>query len=314
MVQQPSPWGPHDQPRHEPAQLWTPPAQPPDPTDQVTGHQPTPRGWHPHPPPPPPPAWYPDPYGMAGARYWDGTRWTQHTTPQAAAVPAYRSLTIPARLLLVGLAVTAVLGVVAALSDWAAADLLSRRATDEGLVSEAEFNATGLRQGGVWLLQVLLWLLTGVAFIVWFHRAYRNLAGLGARSLRFTSGWAIGAWFVPVLNLVRPKQLMDDIWRATDPVLVGQPGVAWKQQPVSKMVLAWWAAYLGANLTEAVAANLGQLVPDATASEQLLYTTEAFMAADLLLVPAALLAYVLVRQVTRREEHAAAPVANSRAA
>ncbi|HLL86035.1 MAG TPA: DUF2510 domain-containing protein [Thermoleophilaceae bacterium] len=26
----------------------------------------------------PPPAWYPDPYGQARLRWWDGWRWTEH--------------------------------------------------------------------------------------------------------------------------------------------------------------------------------------------------------------------------------------------
>jgi hypothetical protein len=61
-----------------------------------------------------------------------------------------------------------------------------------------------------------------------FRRAYRNLPALGAESPRFSSGWAVGAWFVPFLNLVRPKQIMDDIWRASDPALPAHPGAAWK--------------------------------------------------------------------------------------
>jgi hypothetical protein len=48
-----------------------------------------PPGAAPAPPPPPPPeqvepatpaGWYPDPQGE-GQRYWDGTKWTEHTAP-----------------------------------------------------------------------------------------------------------------------------------------------------------------------------------------------------------------------------------------
>lgn len=34
-------------------------------------------------PPTPPAGWYPDPAGGSSQRYWDGQRWTEHTTPTA---------------------------------------------------------------------------------------------------------------------------------------------------------------------------------------------------------------------------------------
>jgi hypothetical protein len=37
---------------------------------------------------------------------------------------------------------------------------------------------------------------TGVFFLFWFHRAYRNLPSLGGER-RYGTGWAIGSWFVP---------------------------------------------------------------------------------------------------------------------
>ena len=38
-----------------------------------------------------------------------------------------------------------------------------------------------------------------VAFVAWLYRAYANLPGLGDPGPEFARGWAIGAWFVPVL-------------------------------------------------------------------------------------------------------------------
>ncbi len=49
---------------------------------------------------------------------------------------------------------------------------------------------------------------------VWTRRLYGNLRPLGFHELRFGEGWALGGWFVPVVNLVRPKQIVNDIWRA----------------------------------------------------------------------------------------------------
>ncbi len=54
---------------------------------------------------------------------------------------------------------------------------------------------------------------------------------------------------------------MNELWKASEPGLTGQPSAAWAQQRVSSLVHAWWATYLAANLVEAGAANLPQLFP-----------------------------------------------------
>ncbi len=47
---------------------------------------------------------------------------------------------------------------------------------------------------------------SAVFFLMWFHRVYRNLPALGAAGLKYTPGWAVGFWFIPFLNFVRPAQ------------------------------------------------------------------------------------------------------------
>lgn len=48
-------------------------------------------------------------------------------------------------------------------------------------------------------------------------------------------GWTIGGWLVPVLNLFRPKQIANDLWRAGD--VQGGPDV-------SALVTWWWLTFL----------------------------------------------------------------------
>jgi hypothetical protein len=46
---------------------------------------------------PPPAAWYADPGGSGGLRYWDGSRWTEHLTPsQGAPVASWAPAAAPA--------------------------------------------------------------------------------------------------------------------------------------------------------------------------------------------------------------------------
>jgi hypothetical protein len=84
--------------------------------------------------------------------------------------------------------------------------------------------------------------LSYVAVALWCGRLYRNLFALDVGGLRFTPRWGVGAWFVPFLNLVRPKQIVNDLWRASDPSF--RPSCAWRGAPVAGMVHVWWALLL----------------------------------------------------------------------
>lgn len=55
-------------------------------------------------------------------------------------------------------------------------------------------------------------LVGGAAFVWWFHRAYSNLAAAsGGTATRFRPIWAVVGWVVPLLNIVRPPQIMSDL-------------------------------------------------------------------------------------------------------
>lgn len=103
----------------------------------------------------------------------------------------------------------ALLVVIAAVSIWAAVEAgaayldLARY----GPVSEDSEQVTPL-VGALHLLA----LPAGLLFIVWFHRAYRNLARYGYR-LRHRPTIAIWSWLIPVGNLFAPKQIANEIWR-----------------------------------------------------------------------------------------------------
>jgi hypothetical protein len=74
-----------------------------------------------------------------------------------------------------------------------------------------------------------------VVFVVWFYRARVNAEGRGWPQ-RWSPGWAIGAWAVPVVNFWFPFLIMVDIWRA------GLP----EQERASRAALpgTWWACLL----------------------------------------------------------------------
>lgn len=171
---------------------------------------------------------------------------------------------------------------------------------DRGVdVSRETVDASDLRAGLAALAQLVLFIATVVAFLAWFFRAYRNLARIGAAGLRYRPGWSIGAWFVPILNLFRPKQIANDVWRASDPELPGNQGLAWRNRPVSALLHWWWALWLISSVA-GNASNRAYLAAGTIDEQQ--SATQAAIAADALYVITAILAILVVRAVTGRQE------------
>ena len=82
---------------------------------------------------------------------------------------------------------------------------------------------------------------TIVAFCLWFYRAYKNLPFLMARNLSYSAGWAVGFFFVPILNLFRPYQIAQEIWQASDPNV---SLVSWRAAAKSSIIRFWWAFWI----------------------------------------------------------------------
>jgi hypothetical protein len=102
--------------------------------------------------------------------------------------------------------------------------------------------------------------ISGVCFIIWFRAAYSTLEDAGVH-LRFSRGWSIGSWFVPFLNLVRPKQIANDIWRgsqAVDNAFSGGSPSDLQTQSVSGMVHWWWGLYLAGSAIFGVGIGLAE--------------------------------------------------------
>lgn len=88
----------------------------------------------------------------------------------------------------------------------------------------------------------LLVLVSAGIFIGWFFQAYKNLRRLGVQNLTYGNGWAIGSWFVPILGMIRPKQIANEIWRGSGRGADVSGG--WKQAPVPSLLHWWWGLFL----------------------------------------------------------------------
>ena len=230
-----------------------------------------------------------------------------HAGP-AAALEGYLPLRRPARRARAALGVSILLALAsgaANLGDTRAARLLA----GDGASAGDLYLWVGVVQAGWFLVTAGLWL-------AWFRRAYLNLPALGARRLRFRPWWAVGAWLVPVFSLFRPKQVLNDVWRASDPDLPPDQADTWRRRPVAELLGWWWLAFLASVLVRSITTEAVHAAADLMLLGLLPERFERFqpsagmqILADLLTVLCALLALRVVRRATARQHERATRLA-----
>jgi hypothetical protein len=148
------------------------------------------------------------------------------------------------------------------------------------------------------LFQVFAYVLTVVFFCIWVHGANRNARALGAEGMKVTPGWSVGYFFIPILNLFRPFAAVKEIWQASDPDAPSDV-FAWRAVTPTPLLYGWWGTWL---VTSFVGNAAGRLSLGAdSAAEELLASQVTFLS-DLVDIPAAILASLVVRDVYLRQQ------------
>lgn len=164
-------------------------------------------------------------------------------------------------------------------------------------------------QGRIEFLHDVVFVVALLLFLSWFYRAYSNLPHLGVRRLRFATPWAIVAWFVPVMNFFRPKQLANDIWRASDPEGPPSQPEPWRRKAIPVYHHVWWVTFVASRIidwgpVEGFVASTAAEFLDVAQSEAAQFQISAVIAGleKVLGVTAAVLAVSVVRATTARQE------------
>jgi hypothetical protein len=176
-----------------------------------------------------------------------------------------------------------------------------------GAVTIASFEAAENRHALVTTIQLAVYLIAGVAFLRWFHRAYANLPAVGVERLRHGTGWAIGAWFVPIASLFWPKRIADEIWRGSDP----DAADAGDKAKVTSLYGAWWRTFVVAGVLVVIGSNVWS---SADTASQLELAAIVQLVGNLLGVASGVLAYLVVDRTSERQQARATKLALWRAA
>ncbi len=184
------------------------------------------------------------------------------------------------------------------LSSWSQHDLVDQMANGKE-PNKADIEANDDRQNLISVCDLLLFVPTAIVFLMWTHRASRNLPALGGRDLQFTPGWAVGWFFVPFLNLVRPYQVMAEISRESDPHrATGGFGVA---KRTAAIVGVWWSIFIARGIIWRVAQVLDDHGAQQTLDQLLILCKLVVVAFGVELV-AALVAIFLVHGIDKNQQ------------
>jgi hypothetical protein len=157
------------------------------------------------------------------------------------------SLELRTRLLVIFLVISIVVALASVASDLMQQSLLDDLAGGMDVsMDDAERN--DFRQMVVGMGALVVLLVTGVTYCLWIYRAYENLRVIGAPR-KYSTAWAVGCHFVPLVNFFRPYTIMKEIWNGSDPV-AADPDQELFMKEDSTMVLAWWLLFLVARFTQ----------------------------------------------------------------
>lgn len=129
-----------------------------------------------------------------------------------------------------------------------------------------------------------------VIFVAMFlHRAQSNLHRAEMDGLEFTPGWAVGWYFIPFANLVKPFQAMRELWNKStgrfdneDAVTPGHMGV-------------WWGTWLLGNFL----ANISFRLSSSMDLNTYLLSIQIGAISDVLIIVAAATLLRLMGEITR---------------
>jgi hypothetical protein len=85
-------------------------------------------------------------------------------------------------------------------------------------------------------------LISVITFIQWFRRAYYNLH-TKVNDLTYSEGWAIGCWFLPIINLYRPYKIMKELYDETENLLTERID-NYIIRPRISLIEWWWLLYI----------------------------------------------------------------------
>jgi hypothetical protein len=122
----------------------------------------------------------------------------------------------------------------------------------------------------------------------WIYRTNAN-AHLFSEEMTISPGWAVGWYFIPFANWVKPFHGMKEAWMAT------HYSGYWRDEPAPSLLGWWWGLWVATNIMGNISFQVGRMGGPA---DLVVYLD---LAASLLNVPLCLILIRLMRRLSRTQ-------------
>ena len=147
------------------------------------------------------------------------------------------------------------------------------------------------------ILEILMRVLVIAFFLIWEYRSFNNLSALKARNLEFSPGWAVGWWFIPFANLVKPFQAVRELWNESDPDFDEETGFLHISPGTPEIIGFWWAAFLISGFVGRIADKMVDVN-----GEPSQYFPVVLIVGSIFQLAASILIILIVKGITNRQE------------
>ena len=183
-----------------------------------------------------------------------------------------------------------------AISSYLQYDLLQTVANGDYISNETA-TANDTREAIIGIFTFIASVVSGITFIMWFRRAYCNLHQK-VNYLSHSEGWAAGSWFVPIICLYRPYQIMKELREETKNFLTNK-GFAEKVKSNTSYLGWWWTLWI-------ITSFIGNFVfryalKDVESIDQLITLTIAQMISSILTIPLAIITVKIIKDYSNVE-------------
>ncbi len=166
-----------------------------------------------------------------------------------------------------------------------------------GYVPDEASAANDMREGAIGIIYFIDYTVWLVFFLMWFRRAYYNLHQK-INYLERPAGAAVWTWFVPIVCLYRPYQIMKELFTETKKLLSAK-GFADKVGYTTDWLGWWWTLWI---ITAFVANIIFRVtLRGAETIDEFMFMTITQIVSSVLEIPLALLFIKIIKDYSEVE-------------